>query len=156
MSYGEWDRIPMILPERFRGEPPIFQVIDGYKLELDEEVLKAEKCFSINSGDSYRVSYHGRSVREIVTIFDSEITMVFNQPRLVEFSLGANLDIDILASDIFSYLERCQMESLSPNKSYHNIKGYQERLRELPWEWQESLQAIYDGDGTFVIQSLRE
>lgn len=34
-----------------------------------------------------------------------------------------------------------------PDKTYHHIKRFEEKLRELPW--QEDMKAIYEGSGRF-------
>ena len=135
------------VPKRFAGQVPLYQVIESYVLEQDEEILTVDRAFS-NCQEYTSVSYEGPKVKEQVKILEGNIVFVTSH-LVIDTSNFLNLRVvDTLVGRVRFQLLFTPPKTRFPQ--YLNIKRYERELQLLPW--QKDLEAIYQGSG--VIRNL--
>jgi len=130
------------IPKQFRYEIPTYMVKDRYRLRRGKERLEVRRAWT-PKGESMTVSYEGKELNEMIYIKNGEITnvntdFVFKSKPIPE---------DATPDEIWRWLGDVFNCPKPEKKTYRNIKRFEEKLKELPW--QEDLKAIYLGSGEF-------
>jgi len=149
----------MGVPERFRNQVPIFEVVDGYSLDLSGEILSVERFFitkDCNEGlrvcyelpgfrlrplgnGAYEEIHFRQGIQERLTIYGGKITEAsVCYPKKLEFNENRPEELGEAMQKYFDSYK-------SQGNSYHNIKRFEDRLKVLPW--QDDLCLIYSGTG---------
>lgn len=139
-----WEELPTGIhtPKRLAKKVPLFEVIKEYRLKTDSEILSVERTFA-SCVEGLRLDYKGKNLEECVTIEGGIIRSVSTAPPLDEEFLKSLSSEDEKIGYIFS-------SRMLKQKTYNNIKRFEDRLKELPW--QSDLAAIYNGSGVFLIK----
>jgi hypothetical protein len=144
-TYMPWKEIPISPPPKcFKDQVPIYQIIKDYFLENGNEKLRVRRSFSIKGGEGLNVEYDGPEYKENMTIHEGQIKCA---QTIVKEKL-----VDAPKSDDEDFIDKFQ-EFLTQSAAkqqiptYHNIKRFEDELRQLPW--QEDFAAIYTGDGFY-------
>lgn len=136
-------------PKGFENIPPIYEVIKEYEYKDNKETLNVKRAFCIHSDESLRLSYEGREYKEDMTISKGKIISLemLIIKNLVEFP-DINLSEEKLTIALQEFFN--QSKAKPKIKTYYNIKRFEILLKELPW--QEDLEAVYNGNGIFIIK----
>lgn len=138
-EYEKWKRKKYKIP---KDANLIAMSTIKYELRMpSRRVLGADRFFSRASRTgSTRVLYDGPTRHESVNIIQGEITHVFTRLHKDWGPVPEN--------EVWEWFKK-NMEAGRPDTTtFHKIKSYEKRLRELPW--QEDLEAIYRHDGIWT------
>ena len=135
-EYDEWQKEKYGIPQN-----PDLVAMTTIKFELRmpcHRILKADRFFSRPSRTGVlRVSYDGPHISEVVSA---------DQGRVLNVSTRMHHDWGSIPDEgVWEWFKE-QMEKTRPEQmTFHNIKKYEQKLKELPW--QKDFEAIYSHSG---------
>lgn len=138
-EYDKWQRTKHKIP---KDANLIAMSTIKYKLRMSSRrILEVDRFFSRASRTgSTRARYEGPGIHESVVISQGVITNAFTRLHRDWGQLPEN--------EVWEWFKK-NMEAGRPDTpTFHNIKSYEKKLRELPW--QEDLEAIYRHDGIWT------
>ncbi len=147
-----WNDVHLGMPRGFEKEIPVFTSVGMKRLWRDFHMLEVRRMFWGDFSESTELSYEGRELNEQVFVTNCMITKVensFSSRKMSKMRKERGIVIPDPYIDMQGYFDAIRGVGLpQPEvKTYHQIKSFEDKLRELPELWQNDLRAIYTGSG---------
>lgn len=155
-----WEDIHLGIPRGFKNQAIIFASTDMKRLWRDFHMIEFRRMLwcnsseSTDSNESTDISYEGRELNERVSISKGIITKVensYSRRKMSNLRKEMGIVIPDPHVDMQGFFDSFMGKDLPQpeGRTYHQIKTFEDKLRELPNLLQDDLKAVYEGNGVF-------
>ncbi len=130
------------VPKMFAGQVPLWQVIKEYELRSGKEKIDVRRCFT-GTDESLEILYEGSTAKERVNIQDGKMLHAQATLNWKDYLIPFNTFLETLLDG--KSREEAVHRQPPAESTYYNIKKFEKKFRELPW--QSDFETIYSGSG---------